>query len=59
MIHCIIDDAEVSDDDDVGVYIRKVTPNKIEYAVGRKEDFDKDEEQFKNEFKGRIYEQKL
>ena len=38
-VHCYLDDDETSDDEDVSVYIRKVTPNKIEYAVGSEEDF--------------------
>ncbi|MBR0102348.1 MAG: hypothetical protein IJQ01_02480, partial [Selenomonadaceae bacterium] len=33
MVHCLLDDT--SDDEDFGVYVRKVTPNQIEYAVGR------------------------
>lgn len=52
MAHCIFDDDEVSDDEDVGVYVRKVSPNEIEYAVGRAEDFAGD-------FGGKIYRQKL
>ncbi len=52
MAHCIFDDDEASDDEDVGVYVRKVSPNEIEYAVGRAEDF-------AGEFGGKIYRQKL
>ena len=52
MVHCLIDDGDTSDDDDVGVYVRKVAPNEIEYAVGRAEDFESD-------FKGKIYNQTL
>lgn len=48
MIHCVLDDDDTSDDDDVGVYIRKVAPNQIEYAVGSEEDFS-------GEFGGKIY----
>lgn len=33
MVRCIIDDDDVSDDDAVGVYIRKKSPNTIEYTV--------------------------
>ena len=33
MVRCMIDDADVSDDDEVGVYIRKKSPNTIEYTV--------------------------
>jgi len=33
MVRCIIDDDDVSDDDEVGVYIRKKSPNTIEYTV--------------------------
>lgn len=59
MVRCLLDDDEVNDDEEAGVYIRKVTPNLIEYAVGEKSDFDKEEEAFKAEFKGRIHEQRL
>lgn len=48
MIHCVLDEDDTSDDDDVGVYIRKVAPNQIEYAVGSEEDFS-------GEFGGKIY----
>ena len=37
-LHCKFDDSEVSDDDDVGVFIRKKSPEEIEYAIGREED---------------------
>ena len=33
MVRCMIDDDEVSDDDTIGVYIRKKSPNTIEYTV--------------------------
>lgn len=52
MIHCRIEEADIDDDEDVGIYIRKVSPNEIEYAVGRPEDF-------AEEFLGKIYRQKL
>ena len=52
MAHCTIDDDETIDDDDYGIYIRKVSPNEIEYAVGCDEDFS-------GEFGGKIYRQKL
>ena len=52
MIHCLIDENDLRDDDEYGVYIRKVSPNEIEYAVGRAEDFE-------DEFAGKIYRQKL
>ena len=52
MLRCMLDDDDVTDDDDVGVYIRKVNPNTIEYAVGTEKDFD-------GEFKGKIYREKL
>ena len=52
MAYCVIDDDEVSDDDDVGIYIRKVDPNTIEYAVGSADDFSSD-------FKGKTHSQKL
>lgn len=57
--HCLLDEADVSDEDDVRVYIRKVAPNAIEYAVGCEEDFEKDEEAFRAEFSGKIYSQSL
>ena len=50
MIHCLLDDT--SDAEDIGVYVRKVTPNQIEYAVGRADDFQKT-------FSGKIYRQTL
>lgn len=52
MAHCVFDEDEASDDDNYGVYVRKVSPNEIEYAVGTAEDFDGD-------FGGKIYRQKL
>ncbi len=52
MVHCVIDDNEVSDDEEVGIYIRKVDPNTIEYAVGSADDFT-------GEFKGKTHSQKL
>jgi len=52
MIHCLIDDADTSDDENAGIYIRKISPNEIEYAVGTDKDF-------ANEFKGKIYKLKL
>ena len=52
MVHCLIDEADVCDEDDVGIYIRKTAPNMIEYAVGRKEEF-------QTEFSGKIYSQSL
>ncbi|MBR4152883.1 MAG: hypothetical protein IKT98_07980 [Selenomonadaceae bacterium] len=39
MIHCLLDEDDTIDDDNYGVYIKKVSPNMIEYAVGRAEDF--------------------
>ena len=33
MVRCMIDADDVSDDDTVGVYIRKKSPNTIEYTV--------------------------
>ncbi len=50
MVHCLLDDT--NDDDNFGVYVRKVTPNQIEYAVGRADDF-------KDDFSGKIYRQAL
>ncbi len=52
MIHCRIDEDDVTDDENAGIYIRKVSPNEIEYAVGYPEDF-------AEEFLGKIYRQKL
>ena len=52
MIHCRIDEADMIDDEKAGVYIRKVSPNEIEYAVGRPEDFI-------DEFAGKVYRKKL
>ena len=52
MIHCRIDDEDISDDEDAGIYIRKVSPNEIDYAVGCEDDFTE-------EFAGKIYRQKL
>ena len=57
--HCLLDEADVSDEDNVRVYIRKVAPNAIEYAVGCEEDFEKDAEAFRAEFSGKIYSQSL
>lgn len=59
MVRCLLDDEEVNDDEEAGIYIRKVTPNLIEYAVGYKSDFDKEEEIFKAEFHGKIHQQSL
>lgn len=39
LIRCYIDEEDTSDDDDVFVFIRKISPDTIEYAVGRAEDF--------------------
>ena len=50
MVHCMLDDT--SDDEACGVYVRKISPNQIEFAVGREEDFADD-------FKGKIYRQTL
>ena len=59
MVRCLLSDEEVNDDEEAGVYIRKVTPNLIEYAVGYKSDFDKEEDAFKAEFHGTIHQQSL
>ena len=40
-----------SDDDKVGVYIRKVKPDTVEYAVGREEDFETGDFKGKSDFK--------
>lgn len=59
MVHCLLDDDEVNDDEEAGIYIRKVAPNLIEYAVGYKSDFDKEDDAFKTEFQGKIHQQSL
>ena len=48
-LSCYIDEDDVSEEDDVFVYVRKAAPDKIEYAVGRAEDFADDN------FNGKIY----
>lgn len=53
MVRCSIDSDDVCDDDDVGIYIRKVTPDKIEYAVGKQSDFED------GELKMKVYSQML
>ena len=53
LIRCYIDEEDTSDDDDVFVFIRKISPDTIEYAVGRAEDFDGEE------FSGKIYSKKF
>ncbi len=52
MIHCLLDDDDTTDDENYGVYIRKISPKQIEYAVGRPEDF-------ADEFAGKVYKQML
>ena len=49
MIRCIIDDDDVSDDDQVGVYIRKKSHNTIEYTVASEESL------LENNYSGKIY----
>ena len=49
VIRCHLDEDDVSDDEDVFVFIRKVGADTIEYAVGRAEDFDGED------FDGKIY----
>ena len=39
MLKCRIKDEELSDDDNVKVFLRKVNPDTIEYAVGKEEEF--------------------
>lgn len=51
--HCFFDDGEATDDENVGVYVRKSKTNEIEYAVGRAENF------VKGDFRGKIYRQIL
>lgn len=50
---CRFDAADCSDSDDVGVYIKKVNPNTVEYAVGRGEDF------ASGEYQGKTYTKQL
>ena len=52
MIHCFIDDDDLTDDGDFGIYIRKISPDEIEYAVGCEKDF-------AGKFEGKIYRQRL
>ena len=49
MVRCMIDDSDVSDDDDVGVYIRKKSPNTIEYTVAAEKSL------MAKNYKGTIY----
>ncbi len=49
MVRCIIDDDDVSDDDQVGVYIRKKSHNTIEYTVASEESL------LENNYSGKIY----
>ena len=39
MVRCRLTPAEISEDEDARVYIRKVGPDCIEYAVGTEKDF--------------------
>lgn len=50
---CRFDAADCSDSDDVGVYIKKVNPNTVEYAVGQGEDF------ASGEYQGKTYTKQL
>ena len=52
MVRCLLDEEDTTDDEDMGVYVRKVAPNVIEYAVGYESDFARD-------FGGKIYRQTL
>ena len=52
-VRCRFDAADCSEDDEVGVYIRKVKPDTIEYAVGRAEDF------ASGDFQGKKYTKQL
>ncbi len=53
VVRCSLDKAEVSRDRDISVYIRKISPDEIEYAVGRAEDFESED------FDGKIYTKKF
>ena len=52
-VRCRFDAAECSDEDGVGVYIRKVKPDTVEYAVGRECDFSS------KDFQGKKYTKQL
>ena len=52
-VRCFLDEGEATDDENVGVYIRKVGTNAIEYAVGRAENF------AGGDFRGKVYRQVL
>ena len=56
MVICKIDSVEVSDDENV--FIRKIAPDKIQYAVGTMEDFtDFQEETFKHKIYTKVLEE--
>lgn len=50
---CRFDGTDCSEDDEIGVYLRKVKPDTVEYAVGRAEDF------ASGEFQGKKYSKQL
>ena len=59
MVRCLLDDDEVTDDEKAGIYIRKVAPNEIEYAVLSESDVDKENGILKDEFQGTIHKQSI
>ena len=52
-VRCRFDGADCSEDDEIGVYLRKVKPDTVEYAVGRAEDF------ASGQFQGKKYAKQL
>lgn len=52
-VRCRFNAEECSDDDDVGVYLRKISPDTIEYAIGHDNDFASEE------FQGNKYTKQL
>ena len=53
MVRCIIDSGDVSDDDEIGVYVRKISPNAIEYTIANATAINAPE------YSGKIYKQLL
>ena len=52
-VRCRIDSANISDDDNIQVYIRKASPDSVEYAIGTANDFNR------GDFQGKIYRKQL
>ena len=53
LLRCRIDENEVSEDEDVYIFLRKVSPDTIEYAVGKEEDFQN------GDFQGHTYTKRI